>query len=304
MAEGGSCVAVGGSGMGYYTKLSFRFFSQFSEGVSEYFGEVRSNLKRAKMGLSVQEYISIAIMTSFIVFVAAFPLLSFLLGFVFQTFLLSFVTSFAAALGLAVWSFFLIMNWPNIVIGEKAKRIDNVLAFALLYLSTAASSKLSLDKAFKIFAKFGDYGELTEEVKAINNDMDFFGLDINTALERAVDRSPSKAFNEVLWGMLSTMRSGGDVAAFMRSAAASNMAEYRRKLFEFSNQLTVFIEVYLTTIVLGAIFFTILTSIMSGISQSDSSGIVVLQFLLIFVFMPLVTALFILMIKASAPMEE
>jgi len=291
--------------MGFYSKLSFRFFSQFSEGISEYFGEVRANLKRAKMGLSVQEYISIAIMTSFVVFVAAFPVLSFLFGFFFQTFLFSFMSSFTVSMGLAVWFFLFIMNYPNIIIGEKSRRIDNILAFALLYLSTAASSKLPLHKAFSIFAKFSEYGDLTEEVKAINNDVEVFGLDINTALERAVDRSPSKAFKDMLWGLLSTVRSGGDVAAYLRAVAASNMAEYRRKLYEFSNQLTIYIEVYLTTIVLGAVFFTILTSIMSGISQSsDTSNIIVLQFFLIFVFMPLVSVLFIIMIKSATPGEE
>jgi len=291
--------------MGFYSKISFRYFSQFSESISDYFGEVKANLRRAKMGLSVQEYVSIAIMSCFLVFIALFPVLSFMFGFVFQTFLFSFMSSFTVSLGLAVWSFLFIMNYPSIVIAEKTRKIDNILAFALLYLSTAASSKLPLHKAFSIFAKFSEYGDLTDEVKAINNDVEVFGLDINTALERAVDRSPSKAFKETLWGMLSTMRSGGDVSAYLREAATNNMAEYRRKLYEFSHQLTIYIEIYLTTIVLGAIFFTILTSIISGISQSaDTSNIIMLQFFLIFVFMPLVSALFIIMIKSVTPGEE
>ncbi|MFH1623113.1 MAG: type II secretion system F family protein [Candidatus Aenigmatarchaeota archaeon] len=291
--------------MGFYSKISFRYFSQFSESIADYFGEVKANLRRAKMGLSVQEYISIAVMSCFLVFIALFPVLSFLFGFVFKTFLFSFMSSFTVSLGLAVWSFLFIMNYPSIVIAEKTRKIDNILAFALLYLSTAASSKLPLHKAFGIFAKFSEYGELTNEVKAINNDVEVFGLDINTALERAIDRSPSKAFKETLWGLLSTMRSGGDVAAYLRETAANNMAEYRRKLYEFSHQLTIYIEIYLTTIVLGAIFFTILTSIISGISQSaDTSNIIMLQFFLIFVFMPLVSALFIIMIKSITPGEE
>lgn len=219
--------------MGFYSKLSFRYFSQFSEEISEYFSDVRTNLKRAKIGLSVQEYISIAVMTAFLVFMAAFPVLSFLFGFLFQTFLFSFMSSFTVALGAALLSFIFILNYPNIVIGERSKHIDGVLPFALLYLSTAASSKLPLDKAFSIFAKFGEYGDMTDEVKAINNDIDVFGLDINTALERAVDRSPSKALKEMLWGLLSTIRSGGDISAFLRVVAANNMAEYRRKLYDF-----------------------------------------------------------------------
>lgn len=69
--------------------------------------------------------------------------------------------------------------------------------------------------------------------------------------------------------------------------------------------MTIYIEIYLTTIVIGAIFFTILTSIMSGMSQSGStSGTIVIQFFLIFFFMPLISALFILLIKTATPTEE
>ena len=162
-----------------------------------------------------------------------------------------------------------------------------------------------MHKIFDIFSKFGKYGELTDEIKSIQNDIDVFGLDVNTALERAVERSPSKMFKEMIWGMLSTMRSGGDLSIYLKETAVNMVNEYKRKLYEFSHQLTIYIEVYLTTIVLGAIFFTILTSIMSGIVETGSAtDIVVLQFFLIFIFMPLVSILFILMIKSITPGAE
>jgi len=197
------------------------------------------------------------------------------------------------------------MNYPKLIIREKAKHIDNVLPFAALYLSTIASSKLPVHKLFEIFSKFSEYGELTDEIRSIQNDIDIFGLDVNTALERAVERSPSKQFKEMLWGMLSTIRSGGDTSVYLKETAINLMNEYRRKLYEFSHQLTIYIEVYLTTIVLGAIFFTILTSIMSGIAAgAASSNIIALQFIVIFIFMPLVSILFILMVKSITPGRE
>jgi len=291
--------------MGLYTKLSFRLFSQFSESISQYFGDVKSNLKKARIKLSLQEYMSIAVMTCFIIFIASFPALSVVFGLVFGNFLFSFISSFTSSIALTAVAFILATNYPKFVIKEKAKKIDNALPFAVLYLSTIASSKLPLHKIFEIFSKFSEYGELTTEVRYITNDVEFFGLDVNTALERAIDRSPSKAFKEMIWGMLSTIRSGGDLAMYLRATSANLMDEYRRKLFEFSHQLSIYIEVYLTTIVLGAIFFTILTSILSGISgSSDTSGMIVLQFLLIFFFMPLISIMFIILIKAMTPGEE
>ncbi len=290
--------------MGFYNKISFRVFSQVSELISYYFSDVKLNLKKARIRLSLQEYISIAVMTGFIIFIVSFPILSFLFAFVFQTFLFSFVSSFTVAILLTIGVFLLFMNYPKLIIREKAKHIDNALPFAALYLSTIASSKLPVHKIFEIFSKFSEYGELTDEIKSITNDMDVFGLDVITALERSVERSPSKMFKEMVWGMLSTIRSGGDLGIYLKETAVNMVNEYRRKLYEFSHQLTIYIEVYLTTIVLGAIFFTILTSIMSGIAQAGTSNIIVVQFLLIFVFMPLISTLFILLIKSITPGGE
>ena len=107
--------------MGFYTKISFRMFSQFSESVSYYFSELKLNLKRARIKLSLQEYISIAIMTCFIVFLSTFPVLSFLFGFVFQTFLFSFISSFTISLMITIGCFILFINYPMLIIKEKAK---------------------------------------------------------------------------------------------------------------------------------------------------------------------------------------
>lgn len=291
--------------MGFYTKISFRMFSQFSDRVAFYFDGLKSDLKQARIKLSLQEYISISIMTCFIVFLSSFPALSFVFGFVFQNFLFSFVTSFTLSILVTVGCFLLMMNYPKILIRERAKKIDNELPFAALYLSTVASAKLPVHKIFEIFAKFSKYGELTEEIQFIQNDIDVFGLDVNTALEKAVERSPSKMLKEMLWGMLSTMRTGSDLSVYLKETAVGMVGDYKRKLYEFAHQLTIYIEVYLTSIVLGTIFFTILTSIMSGISSTaNTSDTVVLQFILIFAFMPLISILFILMVKSITPGGE
>jgi len=284
--------------------MSFKYFSQFSDSVSHYFTDLRTDLKKARIKLSVQEYLSIGIMTCFIIFVLVFPVLSMVFGFIFADPILAFVSSFSVSLGIILISVWIILNYPKIVTREKGKHIDNALPFAALYLSTVASSKLPLHKTFQIFSKF-EYGELTDEIRSIVNDVDIFGLDINTALERAVDRSPSKSLKEMLWGILSTVRSGGDLSVYLKEVAKNSITEYRRQLYEFSHQLTIYIEIYLTSMVLGAIFFTILTTIISSIGgPTMPTSVITLQFLIIFIFMPMVSLLFIMLVRSSTPGGE
>ena len=293
--------------MGFYTKISFRFFSQISEQITEYFGDLKQDLKKARIKLSIQEYLSIVIMTCFIVFLSTFPALSMFFGFLFAQPALAFVSSLTVCIMLAGATMFVFLQYPKLLMGEKKKSIDDALPFGALYLSTVASSKLPLHKTFEIFTKFSEYGDLTNEIKSITNDVKYFGIDINTALERAVHRSPSKALKEMLWGMLSTIQSGGDLSNYLKEVAVNLITEYRRRLYEFSHQLTLYIEVYLTAMVLGAIFFTILSSILSGLGSSGMPGtlsVITLQFLIIFIFMPAVSVLFILLVKSITPGEE
>jgi len=289
--------------MSLYTKLAFRYFGKYGEDISTiFFPDLKSDLKKAKMKSSVQEYISTSILTTLLVFLIEVPLLSFAFGLIFKSFLFSFISGFTASVLLSLVIFFLFTKYPKTIIAEKSKKIDSSLPFAALYLSTISGTKLSLEKIFKIFGKFSKYGEVTEEIEMINRDMEMFGFDVNTAIERATERSPSKKFKDLLWGILSTSTSGGDVTSYLREKSRGLMEDYRRKLMEFSKKMMMLSEIYLTAIILGTIFFVILSSIFSGIGGANS--IIVMQTLLIFVFLPLMSLLFIIMVKATTPGGE
>jgi flagellar protein FlaJ len=192
------------------------------------------------------------------------------------------------------------VNYPKLLIGQKSKRIDDQISFATVHLSTLTSTKLPLNKVFEIFSKFGGYGEITNEISRISSDIKMFGLDVNTALERAVERAPSKNLKELLWGILSTNMSGGDIEIYLKEKSRNFMSEYRTKLRDFSQQLGIYLEIYITSVILGAVFFLILTSIITGIAGTGEQ-ILTLQFFIIFLFLPLVSAVFIYMIKFITP---
>lgn len=290
--------------MGFYTKMGMRLFGQYTDSFIPYFSGMKNDLRRSRLQLSLQEYFSNAIMTSTLVFVFELPLLSFIFGLYFQNFLFGFVSAITFSIFLTITFFFAFLNYPKVIIRERSKKVDAGLPFASLYLAAMAGSKLTLSKTLNMFSKFSGYGEVAKEISSVTKDMDLFGIDINTSLERAVERTPSKDLKELIWGLLSVNKSGGDVNIYLKEKASSLISNYRRKLYDFSHNLSLFIEVYLTSIVLSAIFFTILTSIMGGISKGGSADIIVLQFLLIVVFLPMLSLAFIIFIRSITPGGE
>lgn len=290
--------------MAFFTKLGMRLFGPLSEGVIPYFPELKSDIRRAKLRTSIQEYFSNAILISILVFIFEMPLLSFIFSLYFQNFLFGFISSFTVTIFLAIIFFFAFINYPKTVVHERAKKIDGELSFASIYLSSISGSKLPLNKIFQIFSKFGEYGEIKNEMLSITKDTEVFGMDVNTALERSVERTPSKSLKELLWGILSMNKTGGNLDIYIKEKTKTFVSEYKRKVYEFSHQVSLIIEIYLTSIVIGTIFFTILTSIMSGISSGGTTNLILIQFFLIAFFLPLTSALFIIVIRSMKPGGE
>ena len=286
-----------------YTKVAMRLFYPLTEAITPYFSGLKLELKKSNLKMSLQEYLSMGVLLTAIVFCFELPLLSIIFVLLLKNPLSGFITSITTTLILTSIFFISYINYPKILIRSKSKNIENFLPFASLHLATIASSKLSLSKMFQIFSRFAPYGELNNEIKKIESDISLFGLDVNTALERSIERTPSKNLKELLWGILSTNRSGGDLSVYLKEKSKTFMDEYRRKLYEFSQQLTIYIEIFLTAVILGAVFFVILTSIMSGIGGAAGSTLSI-QFFLIFIYLPLVSVMFIWLIRTATPGGE
>ncbi len=289
--------------MGFLTKLAFRLFGEYSGKVLRLFPDLQLDLKKARLSYSPLEYTSIAILTSFIVFILEIPPLAFIYGIIFKNFLFSYVSAITTSIALSFLFFYLFLKYPKTIAKNREKRIDKSLPFALIHLFSISKSNLPFHRVLEIFSKTGKYKELSKEVESILRDINTFGLDIITALERASERSPSRKLREIWWGIISSVKSGGNVSDYLKERSVSMLNDYRRKIYEFSHNLATFIEIYLTAVILGVIFFIVLTTVMSGIA-GGAQNIVILQFLLAVVALPLISVGFMVMIKASNPGEE
>src|SRR3972149_4998563 len=106
--------------MSFYKELAFRIFGKFGENVSRYFSETKNDIRKAGMKISLAEYLSIVIMTCFMVFVMQLPILSFLFSLVFQSFLFGFLTAITSSFVVAVVLFFGFIYHPKIKAGSKS----------------------------------------------------------------------------------------------------------------------------------------------------------------------------------------
>ena len=287
--------------MSFYGKIALHHLGKTLEPHLDLFTDLKKDLKMSDMKKTLMEYLTTSVLTCILIFVIEVPVLSLIFSLLGLSLLFSLFMAFTVSILLSALFFVLFINYPKFKIRDKARAIEKSLPFAGIYLSTIASSRLPPHKIFKIFSTFEEYGEITEEAKRIVADMEMFGMNVYDSLEKAIDRTPSKELRGLFYAMISTLKAGGELSVYLFEKSQTFLDNYRRKLKEFAHSLSVFLEVYLTVLILGTIFFIILTSVMSGLTGAVAEDLIYMQFFLIFFFVPLISAAFIILIKSASP---
>jgi len=287
-----------------YRKKSLDIFSGLVEPHLHHFEGLKPNLIKANIKLSLKEYVCMAVMTIALVFVIEMPLLAFILAilpqFTIPVAILMSLTLSLAVSGLIAFLFYL--N-PSIKASSRGEDLDHGVPFAATYLATIAGSGINPTEMFKILSDFESYKSVSEEAKKITTKTELLGMTITEALAKTAKESPSERFSKLLWGMVTTIRSGADLHAYLHERSRELMRKHERDLEEYSRTLGTFLQMYLTLIVVGSIFTIIITSIMSafGLGPEMAALITVLQFSVVFLFLPVITVGFIWLVKTTYP---
>jgi len=283
-----------------YSEFCYNQVGSFALEVVEYFEDLRPKLSKAGIEISLPEYLSMMIFT-----VGVTALMSLTVGGTFLLVTVGLAGILMALIGTILISIFTAFGfyiYPFILMRDRASKIRDTLPFATMYLSTLAGTGTSLPKIFKNLGEVDEYGEVSKEAQKIARDIETFGMDVSEALERSANRSPSDDYKELMWGINHTITTGGSLRDFLHQRSETLMNEYKRRIEEFSEQLSLLVEMYITVVIVGSIIFTSMSAVMSSISQNLTSGqIVGIQVLAIFFGLPLISMMFIILVQGMAP---
>lgn len=282
-----------------YAEIAYDQFGGLALELVPYFQDFNMTLNKANIKLSLPEYIALSI--GFVVTCCLFVLSVFGTIFTLSSGLSGLLSAILFTFVMAILASGLTYIFPVMKVTNRASIIRDMLPFAVMYLSTLAGTGSSISEMFENLAKVDEYGEVSEEAAKIHRDIDTFGMDINEALRRGAERTPSEDFEELLRGMEHILTTGGSVREFLRERAAKLMDDYERRIEKFSDQLGLLVEMYITIVVVGSIIFTAMSAVMSSFTGFAPGFIVALQAVLIFIGLPLISGMFILFIKGIAP---
>lgn len=286
-----------------YKTFSYRLCGSFAEKeLSPYFKDLHDSLMKANIRMPLVEYLSVALTTAAITFFAETIFFSIIFTILLRTPAVGMLLAFIFGVMLSAAIFGLFYTYPSVKLGEREKEIEGAIPFATLYLSTIAGTGTPPIAMFKTLAEFKEYGEISATAESIVNETEAMGYNLADALENAARRTPSKDLEELLWGMRTILETGGDLRSFLHEKSQGAMEDYRRRLKTFSQTLEMFIEIYMTVVVVGSVFFMIMTTIMGAMSGGSMQGLIVAsQVGVVFLFLPVASLAFIIMTQGLAP---
>jgi len=125
------------------------------------------------------------------------------------------------------------------------------------------------------------------------------------AMEEVARRTPSHAFKDLLWGMVTTIRTGGDLREYLVHKANSLMNSRQRSDRQFIDTLSLFNEMYIVAFVLGPLLLIIMIVIISfiGGAAMPISPELAMQ-LMVYGFIPISSVGALLLLKKMRPLRS
>ncbi len=180
---------------------------------------------------------------------------------------------------------------------KRGKNINTKLPYATNYIAAMASAGVIPAEIFKSLANQTIYGEVAREAAMMYKDMHVHGKDIVTSLRRAMDRTPSVKFQELLQGAITTVTSGGDLTAYFHQKATRYQWENRVEQKSFIETMGLMAETYVTAAVAGPLFLLVMVAIIVLMGSGKMSQLQLLVYLLL----PVINIGFMFGIKSMIP---
>ncbi|ELZ27875.1 type II secretion system protein [Halorubrum distributum JCM 10118] len=138
----------------------------------------------------------------------------------------------------------------------RAAEIDATLPRTVAFMYALSRSGMAFPRVMDTLAENeAVYGEAATELSVAVRDMNAFGTDALTALQRISRRTPSEDLADFSENLASVLSTGQSVSTFLNDQYERYQAEAEAKQEQYLELLSTFAEAYVTALVAGPLFF-------------------------------------------------
>ena len=264
---------------------------------------LEKSIKQAMMPIPFEVYV-----TSMVFFSTIAGVCGAIIGFVASQFIsiqpaiIGLLLPILTGLALMGMTFGILQMIPPIKVKNRAAKLLEEIPHFIGYMSTLATSGLSLEDIFKAIAKEETDEEIVKDSRFIVRNIEILGMDLVTAIKDLINRTPSGPYSELLEGAIVTTQSGGDLKEYFNATAKVQLEEKKMLLQKTTESLGSVAEIYTILLIVFPLLAVIMLSIM-GIMSPDLAGfdLLTLMNILTFAVIPLSGVLMLIMMDTMVP---
>jgi flagellar protein FlaJ len=283
---------------------AYRVMGGKSTGFLPLFRDLDQDLLKSGLKANFKAYVSLTLVASFAIAVPVAVATGLLLFFIFNMPLMT-ALLFGVGAALFTWvtsigGFYL---YPVYRADKHKRELNDELPFTTGYMAILASAGVSPEKIFQSLSNLSAPLAASSEAKETIKNINLFGLDIISALEKVSSLTPSEKLRDTIEGMISTIHTGGNLGAYLRVKFKTHMRLKRVSLKKYADSLSVLAEVYVALLLTAPLLLVIMLSVMSmlgggtiGMFSSD-----LLLNLMTYIGIPVAAIIFLVILDSATP---
>jgi len=271
--------------------VAYRLFGSFSPKFLSGVFEFKEHLAKAGIKIYPETYVSLM----FLIATLTLPISIVALVLIYFTKILFLI--FLVPMPIYVMIGFMVA--PSSRAGERATALEREIPFTATYITVMASGGIPPYMSFKRLADVDLLPATRKEARALIRDVEIFGVDPLSALEKAAKYNPLDIFRDFVSGYASTVIIGGDVVHFLETKAHDIFKAGSMKTKAAAERMGMLLESFIIVMVLMSLCFYILFSVESIYSTGLDMGSGVIMYT--YVFTPLLSIVFIWMAHGMQP---
>lgn len=268
------------------------------------FRDLDQSILKSGLKYNFRAYVSLTILSSLIITLSvgvSLPLIFHLL------LNMSLISALLFGFGGTLFSFALsIMGfyfYPVYHADKRKRELDDEMPFTMGYMSILATSGVAPEQIFSSISTLNSPLAASREANEVIANINLFGLDIISSLEKVSTRTSSLRFKDALEGIISTIHSGGNLGIYLQAKFKSAMKLRKLNLKKYADNLSVLSEVYVALLLTGPLILVILVSVMSALGGGDM-GLLnpeLLLSLLTYLAIPVLGTIFLIILDTVSP---
>jgi flagellar protein FlaJ len=284
--------------------IAYQLIGEKAERCVPLFKDLDENLQKSGLKLNFKAYINLTIFCTILVSLVTVTVLPCLLFSAFGIPILpAFLFGLGGALFAVAFTIITFYGYPIYRADTIKRQLEDELPFTTGYMAILTSAGVSPESIFKSLSNLSVPLAVSSEAKDIVRDVNLFGSDIISALSESSKHMPSERFREMLEGLISTIHSGGNLAAYLRDKSTQYMKLKRISLKKYSDTLSMLSEFYVAILLTGPLMLVIMLTVMAMLGGGNL-GLLnpdLLLNLLTYIGIPLGAIVFLIILDATSP---